>query len=346
MEHSEQPLVSVVTPVYNGEAYLAECIESVLAQTYQNWEYIIVNNCSKDHSREIAQHYARQDSRIRVHDNTEFLAMMPNWNHAVRQISDKSKYCKVVHSDDWLFPTCLARMVEVAEAFPSVGIVSSYRLTENLVELDGLPYPSTVVPGRELCRATLLGGPYVFGSPSSILVRSDLVRSRDKFYDETNIHSDQAVCYELLQHVDFGFVHEILTFTRRHNEAITSMANRLKTIRIGNLRVVKEYGPIYLTPDEYKKRLETMLQRHYRFLARSFLELKSQEFWDYQKRELKNLGHPFSRPRFVKALLLEFLNLEETVKRVFHATRQHRDDDVPANINPLDVVSSSQARLT
>jgi hypothetical protein len=44
----EDPLVTVLTPVYNGEAYLAECIESVLAQTYSNWHYIIVNNNSAD----------------------------------------------------------------------------------------------------------------------------------------------------------------------------------------------------------------------------------------------------------------------------------------------------------
>ena len=48
------PLVSVLTPVYNGEDYLAECIESILAQTYRNFEYTIVNNCSKDRSLEIA----------------------------------------------------------------------------------------------------------------------------------------------------------------------------------------------------------------------------------------------------------------------------------------------------
>ncbi|HID65334.1 MAG TPA: glycosyltransferase family 2 protein, partial [Anaerolineae bacterium] len=111
-----QPLVSVVTPVYNAEPYLAECIESVLAQTYENWEYIIVNNCSTDHSLEIARHYAQQDARIHIHNNDEFLKQFQNWNHAMRQISPESKYCKVVHADDWLFPECLARMVEVAEA--------------------------------------------------------------------------------------------------------------------------------------------------------------------------------------------------------------------------------------
>ena len=57
-----EPLVSVATPVYNGERHLAECIESVLAQTYQNWEYIIVNNCSTDRTREIAESYGRRTS--------------------------------------------------------------------------------------------------------------------------------------------------------------------------------------------------------------------------------------------------------------------------------------------
>ncbi|MCB0227477.1 MAG: glycosyltransferase, partial [Anaerolineae bacterium] len=55
---ARQPLVSVVTPVYNTDKYLADCIESVLAQSYDNWEYVIINNCSTDRSLEIAQRYA------------------------------------------------------------------------------------------------------------------------------------------------------------------------------------------------------------------------------------------------------------------------------------------------
>ena len=70
-------LVSVVTPVYNGAAYLGECIDSVLAQTHANWEYAIVDNCSTDETAEIARRYAAQDSRIRLVANDRFLEIMP-----------------------------------------------------------------------------------------------------------------------------------------------------------------------------------------------------------------------------------------------------------------------------
>ena len=61
MSLGQEPLVTVLTPVYNGEDFLAQCIESILAQDYRNFEYIIVNNCSKDRTLEIAQSYAEKD---------------------------------------------------------------------------------------------------------------------------------------------------------------------------------------------------------------------------------------------------------------------------------------------
>src|SRR6185312_6778370 len=87
MTPEEQPLVSVLTPVYNGEKHITECIESVLAQTYQNWEYCIVNNCSKDRTLEIAMRYAQRDKRVRIHNNTEFVGCDANGNIALQQMS-------------------------------------------------------------------------------------------------------------------------------------------------------------------------------------------------------------------------------------------------------------------
>jgi len=303
---ASQPLVSVVTPVYNGEKYLAECVESVLAQTYPNWEYIIVNNCSADRSLEIAQKYAQKDPRIRIHNNHVFLSVIQNSNAALRQISPESKYCKVVHADDWLFPECIMRMVEVAEAHSAVGIVGAYRLDDRWVNMDGLPYPSTVVSGREICRSTLLGGPYVFGAPTSLLIRSNCVRNRTAFYDEANfsLYADTAVCYEILRDADFGFVHQVLIYTRRSAGAVTTYAKRMNTYVVGNLTILKTYGPIYLTRAEYEQRLKQRMKRYYEFLGKSVFQLRDKQFWNYHRDALKNLGDPLGSVKLYVAPLL------------------------------------------
>ena len=289
------PLVSVVTPVYNGEKYIAECIESVLSQTYTNWEYIIVNNCSTDRTYEIALKYSKNDKRIRIHNNTQLLDVLQNHNNAFNKISPDSKYCKIVQADDWLFPECIEKMVEVAEANPDVGIVSSYRLEETEVSCDGLPYPSTVVSGREICRQSLVNGLYVFGSPTTILIRSDLIRSRKYYYNERNLHADVEACFSVLKDHDFGFVHQVLSFTRRHNETGTAFAKRIKTYYLSNLYLLKTYGPIFLNQNEYEELFNRKLKEYYRFLGRNLLRNKDNEFWNYHLSGIKEIDCNFHR---------------------------------------------------
>src|SRR5690349_20709890 len=103
MTSTQGPYVSVVTHFYNTAAYLEQCIESVLNQSYQNFEYILVNNCSTDGSAAVAHRYAVLDSRLRVLKPARFLTQMQNYNYSLRQISAKSRYCKIVQADDWLF---------------------------------------------------------------------------------------------------------------------------------------------------------------------------------------------------------------------------------------------------
>lgn len=341
MSSQALPLVSVVTPVYNAESYLAKCIESILAQTYDNWEYIIVNNCSTDGSLQIAQHYANLDARIRIHDNEKFLTQFQNWNHAMRQISPRSKYCKVVHADDWLFSDCIARMVQVAEANPSVSIVSAYRLDEDEVNLDGLPYPSTVTSGREICRRTLLGDLFVFGSPSSLLIRSDIIRNRDSFYEESTIHADTQMCFDILLDSDFGFVHQVLTFTRRHNESLTSLTNRFNTRRLGKFISLVKFGPKYLSPEEFERRLTRVLQSYHEFLGHSLFELKGKEFWRYHTNELQKLGYSISLVKLIKVCFLELLDFRTTSRTVRHALREKTQQNAPGNAQKLDTVLNS-----
>jgi glycosyltransferase involved in cell wall biosynthesis len=279
----EDPLVTVLTPVYNTEAYLPECIESVLAQTYENWEYVIVDNRSTDRSRELAEEYARRDTRVRVRAHEDHLEMLPNWNRALAELSPASEYCKVVHADDWLYPECLARMVDVAERNPSVGVVGAYRLEENRVNLDGLPAWVEVAPGRKVGRYSLLGGRYLFGSPSALLIRSELIRARENFYNERNLHADTEICYDLLRETDFGFVHQVLTFTRRHNEAATTFANRVKTHVPGKLLVLLKYGTYYLDEDEFDRLLGKLARHYSRSLLKGLFQLRMVRDPDYRK---------------------------------------------------------------
>ena len=299
------PLVSVLTPVYNGEQYLAACIDSVRAQTYSTWEYVVVDNASTDRTREIAERYAARDPRIRVVSNPRLVGVIENHNIAFRQASAASAYCKVVHADDLLFPECLAAMVELAEAHPSVGIVSAYRLQGDWLDLDGLPYPSPVTPGRTICRWSLLGFPYVFGSPTSHMIRTGLVRTRDPFYDESSIHADEAACYDVLASSDFGFVHQLLTLSRVHAGTVTSsVAQRLNTYLAGGLAILQKYGPIYLTPSEYERRHRERLAQYYKYLAQVAVTGRNSEVWAYHRRALARLGHAFSWMALLRAFAL------------------------------------------
>jgi glycosyltransferase involved in cell wall biosynthesis len=298
-----QPLVSIVTPVYNGAEFLAECIESVLAQTYQNWDYTIVNNCSTDDTAAIARHYAEEDQRIRVHDNQEFLRAIPNHNLALRQISPVSKYCKVVFGDDWIFPECVERMVRVAEEHQTIGLVSAYAIEGRNVAWTGLPYPSSVVSGRQICRQHFLEKLYVFGSATTVLYRSDLVRERSPFYNEANIHADTEVCFDLLRTSDFGFVHQVLSFTRVRAESLTAMSGDLQTSYGGMLHALVTYGPHYLSPGEFETCRREHLRGYYEFLAKSLVKGASQKFWDYHTAKLNELGGGFSRFRLARAVL-------------------------------------------
>ncbi|MFH1763287.1 MAG: glycosyltransferase family 2 protein [Gemmatimonadota bacterium] len=299
-EATDGPLVSVVTPVFNGEAFLEECIRSVIAQTYRHWEYIIVNNCSTDRSLAIAASLAEREPRIRILDNQQFLGATDNANHALRQISLESKYCKILHADDWLLPRCLEEMIAVTESHTTVGIVGSYRIRGTQVMPSGLPPGVTVIAGREACRMNLLNGPYTFGTPSAHLFRSDIVHSRVPFYDEYHIAEDVDACFNIMRDWDFGFVHQILVYQRLHDDSITSRHARLRPANAQGLYMLDKYAPHYLSDDERRCVEARLLKNYYRVLGRELLfGGRAADFWDYHRSAFQRTGRRLSRPRIL-----------------------------------------------
>jgi glycosyltransferase involved in cell wall biosynthesis len=302
---SAEPFVSVVTPVYNGEPFLAECIESVLLQDYTNWEYVVVNNCSTDGSLARAEGYARREPRIRIVTNKVFVNALENHNNAFREISAQSKYCKVVSADDRLVPQALGKMVRFAERNPTVGIVGSRQQSKEKIKWQGLPEDVSVLSGREACRLGLLQGVHIFGNPTSVLYRSDLIRRTTSFFPHSEPHADTSACYASLRECDFGFIHEVLSVERVHEGQVSSRVRQLGADYFAYLEILIQYGPFYLSEAELATRREELLTNYYRMLGSGVLKIKGREFWEFHQRKLNGIGSSLDRRRVLIEALHE-----------------------------------------
>lgn len=307
---STSPFVSVVTPFYNTEDYLVQCIESVLNQSYDNWEYVLVNNCSTDGSVQIAEHYAKlYPGKLRLEHNKTLVPQVQNYNGALQLISPDSKYCKVVQADDFLFPECLRMMVEAAEQSPTIGVVGSYSLEGRRVAFDGLPYPSNFVNGTTIGRLYFLEDLYLFGSPTQLLLRSDLIRSRTPFYDETRYpFEDALVAFDLMRQYNFGFVHEVLTFTRRDNDSMMVRVASLDYSLPFNLMMLGWIGSSFLKPDEYNDQVRKKERLYADVLVNGVIALKGRDFWRFHEGMLKQLGYSFKSPHVWHCLFLGLID--------------------------------------
>jgi glycosyltransferase involved in cell wall biosynthesis len=326
MNAQNNPLVSIVTPVYNGAEFLRECFDSVLAQTYQNWEYIILNNASTDATLEIAEEYARQDSRIRVFSNEKLLPIIANHNKAFSLISEDSKYCKVVSADDWIYPECIEKLAGLAEANPSVGIVGAYQLSGGddiwYVRNVGLPYSQAVVSGRDICRAHLLGIHRVFGNPTSVMYRSDLMRNADEFFPNSTQEADTSACLKHLRYADFGFVHQILAHERIHYHRASTSSLESNAYVSAEISDCQEYGDWYLTKQEREARINQLLNEYYAYLSASAFKFKDKKFWSFHSDRLRELGYRFDGRKLSMGIASRALDLTLNPKGTFQMMRR------------------------
>jgi glycosyltransferase involved in cell wall biosynthesis len=141
-----RPRVSVGLPVFNGENYLAEAIDSILAQTLADLELVICDNASTDRTEEICREYAASDARVRYHRNGSNIGPAPNFNLTFEYA--RGAYFKHAGHDDVLAPTYLERCVSALDAHPDGILCHSQtrvrsEVGEDLIEdLAGLDNPS------------------------------------------------------------------------------------------------------------------------------------------------------------------------------------------------------------
>lgn len=123
LSFEQQPLVSVIMPVYNAGRYLSEAVESVLSQTFTRFELIAIDDCSTDGSLAILKSFAKSDSRVRLLENERNLGITPTLNRGIQ--AAKGEYFARMDADDVSLPDRLEKQVAFLRAHPDIGLISS-----------------------------------------------------------------------------------------------------------------------------------------------------------------------------------------------------------------------------
>lgn len=159
------PLVSVVMPNYNNAQYVKEAIESIINQSYKNWELIIIDDCSTDNSMYILQQYIKEP-KIKVFQNRINVKIARTRNNGLREVDIKSKYIAVMDSDDISECNRLLNQVQFLEDNPEYGAVGGHttiinedseivsfrkyetnpeKIHKNLIKKSQLAHPATLI---------------------------------------------------------------------------------------------------------------------------------------------------------------------------------------------------------
>lgn len=317
MQMNNQPLVAIALPVYNRAPYFRECLDHILAQTYQNWVCYITDNASTDGSGEIALEYAAKDPRFKVFRNDETLIAYKNWNVALGRLLDvPAKYIKFECSDDWFFPNCLEEMVALHEKYDDLGVVYGYRLAGNHVDCDGLDInEGEVFDGRDLVLRSVKKGLYIYGGLSEGLFRKATMLAVDPklhVINETNIHCDIEMNDNVCLRSKVGFVYKVLTYYRYHDGQIFSFAQIADTYKYERERrlwlMMKEFPDDADLPKLYREaRLE------YAGFLRECRRKKLNDVIDWHE---KHLERPLTEEEYKLAKKMRIRNRQHELKIV------------------------------
>lgn len=228
-----EPDISVVVPAYNAARYLQQTLESVLCQTFTNWELVIVDNASTDETPRLIDRLLAQahDSRVRVVRNNVTVPAPENWNIAVSK--SRAGLLKLLCADDVLEPDALERQYRFLIDHPQASFATSARL---LINSSGKPLfvrngigKTGFYDGKAMIRRCIMSGTNIIGEPVHVMWRRSAMERVGLFDPEVAYATDVEYWLRLLS--VGGLVHDAkpVGWYRIHAEAA---ATRLAAVTV------------------------------------------------------------------------------------------------------------------
>lgn len=216
MNMVNSPLVSVIIPVYNGAAYIAEALESILNQTYENIEIIIIDDGSTDNSLDIVKGF--RSDKIKIIVNECNIGLAATRNRGLK--AAEGEYIALMDGDDVSFPNRLSAQVNLLEKHPDVGLVSSHFIT----------FEEDLQTGKQSVKKVPLDSDYIaarlpFQSViccPSAMMRTAVLNDHNLLFNETlKVSEDWDLWYRMSQVANVSNVDEILLYYRKHGNNLS-----------------------------------------------------------------------------------------------------------------------------
>lgn len=276
------PTVSVIMPVYNGEQYLAESINSLLDQTFIDWELIIVDDGSTDQTSQIVRSFSQKDSRIRLVNHANNLGLVASLNDAL--LATAGKLIARQDADDLSTPDRLEKMVHFFQENPETGLVGSngYYLDEGGKVVGDSDFP---LDHEEIRKAILTGkSPFFHGS---WMFRRECIEKVGLYNSLLFSGEDKDYWLRVGEQYNTGNLPDKLYYYRVHANAFTSQFNyprkmmREVVVELARERLHKGTDSLDLNYGEYfdQSEIPESLRSATRQLTNSALLLQQARYW-------------------------------------------------------------------
>lgn len=216
------PSVSICIPVFNCEKFIGKAIDSVLKQTFSDYELIILNNQSTDNTLNIVQSYV--DPRIKIISHSINIGAEGNWNFAMK--SATGQYIKILCADDVIYPTCIEKNVEIFEkdSHHQISLIASKRDIINgndniIIKARGLGPLKGQVTAKQVMKSLVGKGTNLIGETSSAMFRMEAASRAGLFTSKIPYLIDLDYWCRLLKFGDFFALDEGLSAFRISNSS-------------------------------------------------------------------------------------------------------------------------------
>ena len=304
-----EPLITIIVPIFNMKIYLKRCLDSISTQTYKNIEIILVDDGSTDGSAEICDEYKNQDVRFKViHQKNGGLSVARNSGLDVAQ----GKYILFIDSDDWIKDNMVQLLYEAVEQTNSDLAVCGFILTDGVTEINSLWYDNSCVFTREQAYEELISNTTMQSQACNKIYKAEIIKSvyfpkGELFEDIQMMHKVFRKCEKIAVISDRLYYY----YTRQNSISFTpKLYNRLAL----SLSLMKRLEYVETYTPQYK---EKVLAQAAKFFAQTIIH------YSYSAEEITNNQQEYEylknilNQKETKRAIYKYCNLKDKIQYIF-----------------------------